>query len=149
MYPAPYSIYKDIYKLLPGHYLQLRENDLKKSLIPNSEVYWSLIESAIYGNNNQLSLSENTIQKDLEKQLQMSVKKQMISDVPLGAFLSGGIDSSSIVAMMQLQSNRPIKTFTIGFSENDYSEAHYAKKIAKYLGTNHTELHVSSNKQWK
>ncbi|MDA8985313.1 asparagine synthase (glutamine-hydrolyzing) [Candidatus Pelagibacter sp.] len=142
--PDPYSIYKDIYKLLPGHYLQLKENELKKNLLPNPKVYWSLIESAIYGNSNQLPLNKNNIQNDLEKRLQSSVKKQMISDAPLGAFLSGGIDSSTVVAMMQSQSNHNIKTFTIGFSEDDYNEAHYAKKIAKHLGTDHTELYCSS-----
>ena len=142
--PAPYSIYKNIYKLSPGHYLQLNESDLKKGLSPSSKAYWSLTESAIFGNNNQLKLGEVDIQKDLEKHLQLSVKKQMISDVPIGAFLSGGIDSSLVVALMQSQSNYPVKTFTIAFNENNYNEAHYAKKIAKHLGTNHTELYVSS-----
>ena len=142
--PDPYSIYKDIYKLLPGHYLQLKENDLKKNLLPTPKAYWSLTESAIYGNSNQLTLGETDIQRELEKYLKDSVKQQMISDVPLGAFLSGGIDSSTIVALMQSQSNHPIKTFTIGFSENNFNEAEYAKKIAKHLGTDHTELYVSS-----
>ena len=144
--PAPYSIYQNIYKLLPGYYLQLKENDLKKNLLPSSKNYWSLPECAIYGNNNQLTLNELDIQKNLEQHLKTSVKKQMISDVPLGAFLSGGIDSSTVVALMQAQSNYPVKTFTIGFSENDYSEAEYAKKIAKHLGTDHSELIVSSKK---
>ncbi len=144
--PAPYSIYKGIYKLLPGHFLQLNENDLKNSLLPSTQYYWSLTECAIDGNNNQLKLSDDEIQIDLEKLMLSSVKKQMISDVPLGTFLSGGIDSSTIVAMMQSQSSSPVKSFTIGFSEHDYSEAKYAKKIAKYLGTNHTELYVSSKK---
>jgi len=144
--PAPYSIYKDIYKLLPGHYLQLKEDDLKKNLLPCSKSYWSLTEHAINGNKNHLKLCENDIQKGLEEYLLSSVKKQMISDVSLGAFLSGGIDSSTIVAMMQSQSNNPIKTFTIGFSENNFSEAPYAKKIANYLGTDHTELFVSPKK---
>ena len=142
--PDPYSIYKDIYKLLPGHYLQLKEDDLKRNLLPTPKPYWSLTKSAIYGNSNQLTLSEADIQKDLEKYIKNSVKKQMISDAPIGAFLSGGIDSSTIVALMQSQSNHPIRTFTIGFSENDFNEAKYAKKIAKHLGTNHTELYVSS-----
>ena len=141
--PAPHSIYKDIYKLLPGHYLQLKENDLKKNLLPSFRKYWSLTDRAINGNNNQLKLSELEIQKELKKKLQLSVKKQMISDVPLGAFLSGGIDSSTVVALMQSQINHPVKTFTIGFDENDYNEAQYAKKIAKHLGTDHTELYVS------
>ena len=142
--PAPYSIYKNIYKLSPGHYLQLKNNDLKKNLLPTSKTYWSLIKKATYGNRNQLILSEPDIQNNLEKCLKNSVRKQMMSDVPFGAFLSGGIDSSLIVALMQSQSTRPIKTFTIGYNEDDYSEAKYAKKIAKHLGTDHTELYVSA-----
>ena len=77
--PAPYSIYKDIYKLIPGHYLQIKEDNLKKNFLPKSKSYWSYIENAIYGNNNQLTLNEKDIQKDLEKHLKSSVKKQMIS----------------------------------------------------------------------
>lgn len=141
--PAPYSIYKNIYKLLPGHYLQLNENDLKNGLLQSQKPYWSATKCAIDGNNNQLKLSVSNIQKDLETHLKSSVKQQMISDVPLGAFLSGGIDSSTVVALMQSQSNYPIKTFTIGFNESDYSEAKYAKKIATHIGTNHTELYIS------
>ena len=144
--PAPYSIYKDIYKLLPGNYLQLRECDLKNGSLPSPKLYWSLIESAIYGNNNQINFNETDIQNDLEEHLKKSVKQQMISDVPLGAFLSGGIDSSTIVALMQLQSDNPVKTFTMGFNESDYNEAKYAKKIAHHLGTDHSELYVSSKK---
>jgi asparagine synthase (glutamine-hydrolysing) len=144
--PAPYSIYKNIYKLLPGHYLHLSENDLKKKILPVSKTYWSLTEKAIYGNNNKLILGEKDIQKELEAHLRLSIKKQMISDVPLGVFLSGGIDSSIVTALMQSQSSHPVKTFTIGFDENNYDEAKYAKKIAKHLGTDHTELYVSSKK---
>ena len=141
--PAPHSIYKNIYKLLPGHYLKLNESDLKKSIIPISKTYWSLVEKAVDGNNNQIKKSDIDIQKDLEKYLRSSVKKQMIADVPLGAFLSGGIDSSTVVALMQLESNHPVKTFTIGFNENDYSEAKKAKKIAQHLSTDHTEFFVT------
>ena len=142
--PDPYSIYKNIFKLLPGHYLELTENDLKKNILTNPKIYWSLTKTAFYGKINQLTLSENNIQNNLEDLLKLSIKKQMISDVPLGAFLSGGIDSSIVVALMQSQSNNPIKTFTIGFSEHDYDEAKYAKKIAKHLHTEHTELYISS-----
>jgi asparagine synthase (glutamine-hydrolysing) len=142
--PAPYSIYKNIYKLLPGNYLQLNENDLRKNLLPNSKPYWSLVDTAIYGVNNPLSLSPEEIKLELEKLLIISVKQQMISDVPLGAFLSGGVDSSTIVALMQTQSARPIKTFTIGFNENDYNEAKYAKEVSRHLGTEHNELYVSA-----
>lgn len=144
--PAPYSIYKDIYKLMPGHYLELKDSDLKKNSLPPTKSYWSFIDTAVYENKNQFSLGDLDIKKDLEKHLKLSVKKQMISDVPLGAFLSGGIDSSTVVALMQSQSSKPIKTFTIGYSENDYDESKYAKKIAKHLGTDHKELYVSPSK---
>ncbi|WP_440677281.1 asparagine synthase (glutamine-hydrolyzing) [Candidatus Pelagibacter sp. HIMB1587] len=143
--PDPYSIYKDIYKLLPGHYLKLTENDLIKNRLPNPKIYWSSIKKAIDGSNNKLKSSEDKIKSDLENKLKLSVKQKMISDVPLGAFLSGGIDSTTIVALMQSQSNRPVKTFTIGFKEDDFNEAKYAKKIAKHLGTDHTELYFSSD----
>jgi asparagine synthase (glutamine-hydrolysing) len=142
--PDPYSIYKDIYKLLPGHYLQLSENYLKKNLLSDPKPYWSLSEIAVNGRENQLKIGEAEIKKELEQHLQSSIKKQMISDVPLGVFLSGGIDSSTVVALMQSQSSLPVNTFTIGFSENGYNEAVYANKIAQHLGTNHTELYVSS-----
>ena len=141
--PDPYSIYKDIYKLLPGHYLKLNENDLNKGLLSNLINYWSLTKCAINGNKNQLDLNSLEIQNDLEEKLKLTVRQQMISDVSTGAFLSGGIDSSTIVSLMQSQSNKPIKTFTIGFSKDDFNEAKYAKKIAKHLGTDHTELYFS------
>lgn len=141
--PDPYSIYKDIYKLLPGHYLKLNENDLNKGLLSNLIKYWSLTKCAINGSKNQLDLNSLEIQNELEEKLKLTVRQQMISDVSTGAFLSGGIDSSTIVSLMQSQSNKPIKTFTIGFSKDDFNEAKYAKKIAKHLGTDHTELYFS------
>ena len=141
--PAPYSIYKNIYKLLPGNYLQLKENDLQSGILPISKPYWSLLDSAVNGVNNSLSLSKEDVGNELEHLIQDSIKKQMMSDVPLGAFLSGGVDSSLIVALMQKVSSRPIKTFTIGFNEKDYNEANYAKEVAKHLGTEHNEMYVS------
>ena len=144
--PDPYSIYNNIQKLLPGNYLELKENDLKKGLLPKITNYWSLTKCAIDGHKNQLPLNALEIQNNLEEQLQLSVKQQMVSDVSTGAFLSGGIDSSTIVSLMQSQSIKPIKTFTIGFRKNDFNEARYAKKIAKHLGTEHTELYFSPKK---
>ena len=144
--PTPYSIYKDIYKLLPGNYLNLKESDLRSGILPKSKPYWSLVDSATKGVNENLSSNKEDVERDLEQLIQNSVQKQMISDVPLGAFLSGGIDSSLIVALMQKVSSRKIKTFTIGFDEKDYNEANYANKVAKHLGTDHTEFYVSPKK---
>ncbi len=142
--PAPHTIYKNIYKLLPGHYLELKQNDLAKKLLNNPKQYWSLKDIVMNSNKNKLNFNYVEIEEDLEKKIKKSVEKQMISDVPIGAFLSGGIDSSTVVALMQSKSTKPVNTFTIGFNENDFSEARYAKKIAKHLSTNHTELYVSS-----
>lgn len=142
--PSPYSIYKNIFKLKPGFYIELEASDLQRGLLPPSKDYWSLIDKKIFGINNQINLNKSKIKDDLKKNLQLAVKKQMISDVPVGAFLSGGIDSSTIVSLMQSQSNKKIKTFTIGFNESDYDEAKHSKKIANYLGTEHNELVISS-----
>lgn len=142
--PAPNSIYKDIFKLLPGNYLQLNEKDLKNGFLPSSKPYWSLVSTAINGTREPLTSNIEDIKKELEQLMKASIKQQMISDVPLGAFLSGGVDSSTIVAMMQKLSSRPIKTFTIGFDEQNYNEANYAKEVSQHLGTDHTEINVSS-----
>lgn len=142
--PDPYSIYKNIYKLLPGHYLQLSEKNLKQNVLPLPKIYWSLAQTAINGTNNQFDKDEMEIENELENQLKLTLKKQMISDAPIGAFLSGGIDSSAIASLMQSQSTKPIKTFTIGFEDKGFNEAHYAKKIAEYIGSDHTEMYISS-----
>lgn len=142
--PAPHSIYKGIHKLLPGSFLQLGVNWVSNSreLIPQS--YWKMAEVALRGVHNPFEGSDQDAVATLEGQLESSIKLQMTSDVPLGAFLSGGIDSSTIVSLMQKQSMRPIKTFTVGFDDDEFNEAQYAKLVAKHLGTDHTELYVSS-----
>ena len=138
---APISIYKNIYKLRPGTILKVSNHITEPIINP----YWSIRDELLsINNNNKKNLNENDIKKEFETLIKDSVKGQMISDVPLGAFLSGGIDSSLIVALMQIQSNKPVKTFTIGFEEKGYNEAIYAEKVANYLNTDHTELYVSS-----
>jgi asparagine synthase (glutamine-hydrolysing) len=137
--PAPYSVYKGIGKLPPGCLLavSLREQ------VPKVWAYWSGVHAAELGVSNIFSGTANQAVDNLELLLLDAVGKQMMSDVPLGAFLSGGIDSSTVVALMQAQSPRPVKTFSIGFHEADYNEAQYAKVVAGHLGTDHTELYVT------
>ena len=139
--PAPYSIYKDIKKLTQGCYLKVSLKDYKQSIF----TYWSSIEEIKKSKKKMFVGSVNEAIEQLNFLLRRSVSEQMIADVPLGAFLSGGIDSSTIVALMQSQSRHPIKTFSIGFSNKNYNEAEYAKKIANYLGCQHTELYVTPN----
>lgn len=138
--PAPYSIYKGIRKLLPGTYLTVTVGTPKED---TPIVYWSAREVAQAGQANLFDGSDQEAIDQLEILLQQSIRQQMVADVPLGAFLSGGIDSSTIAALMQAQSSAPIKTFTIGFYEEDYNEAIYAKEVAGHLGTEHTELYVT------
>ena len=141
--PAPYSIYKNIHKLLPGTYWQCV---LPSSLSPEGEgelkVYWSARNAAELGQKNRFTGSDDEARDALESVLGQSVAGQMLADVPLGAFLSGGVDSSTVVALMQARSSRPVKTFTIGFNEAGYNEAEYAHAVARHLGTEHTELYV-------
>ncbi len=137
--PAPYSIYNKISKLMPGTILSISINDTE----PKISEYWSLKEVAMKGLDNLHSGGDTEVINGLEDVLKRSVEQQMVADVPLGAFLSGGVDSSLIVALMQQQSTQPVKTFTIGFSDDLYNEAKYAKEVAKYLNTDHAELYVS------
>jgi len=139
--PAPYTIFQGIYKLLPGHILSLKIDNISAdhTLIP----YWNakkVVENSV---TNPFAENEIEAAEYLDVLLRDAVKKRMIADVPLGAFLSGGVDSSLVVALMQAQSIRPVKTFTIGFYEDDYNEAKDARKVAQHLGTEHTELYVT------
>ena len=143
--PAPYSIYKGIKKLLPGTYLQLPlGRDVEDLRALNPKNYWSLAEVAAQGQATPFVGSDTDAIAALDSQLKQSIGLQMMADVPLGAFLSGGVDSSAVVALMQAQSMRRVKTFSIGFDEQGYNEAGYAKAVAQHLGTEHTELYVSS-----
>ena len=142
--PTPYSIYKGIKKLPPGTFIKLLVSNGRLSGIePEPVSYWSLGDAINDGINNPFDGSETDAVDALDGLLSASVRQQMVADVPLGAFLSSGVDSSTIVALMQSQSSLPAKTFTIGFKEDGYNEAVHAKAVAAHLGTDHTELYVS------
>ena len=142
--PAPYSIYKGIQKLLPGTYLQVRLGADAGAQTLTPKAYWSMEEIALQAVISPFEGGAIEAIAALDSQLKESIGLQMMADVPLGAFLSGGVDSSAVVALMQAQSMRPVKTFSIGFDEAGYNEAEYAKAVAQHLGTEHTELYVSS-----
>jgi len=138
--PAPWSIYKGIKKLRPAHFVVIRNAGDE---ISEPHCYWDL---AALAENGVASPKENVMETtdELEALLRNAVKSRMAADVPLGAFLSGGFDSTIVAALMQAQSDRPVKTFTIGFNEQGYNEAIHAKAVAKHLGTEHTELYVTA-----
>jgi len=138
--PTPYSIYKGISKLRPGCLLTVSLAQRE----PAIAAYWSGAKVAVEGVANIFTGSAHQAVNDLEVLLKDAVRQQMMADVPLGAFLSGGVDSSTVVALMQAQSSRPVQTFTIGFNEEGYNEAVHAKAVAKHLGTDHTELYVTA-----
>ena len=138
--PAPQSILAGVVKLLPGHILSLRAQDSPLEPRP----YWSLEDVARDGRLSPFTGSLDDAEDELDTLLREVVGLRMIADVPLGAFLSGGIDSSLVVALMQAQSARPVKTFTIGFAEARYDESRYARAIAEHLGTEHTEHRVTA-----
>ncbi len=135
--PSPRSIFKNIFKLEPAQMVLIRKNDFE---ISSKIKYWDLKNSI----NNNKFISDNfdylTIKEQLGVKLRQSVESRMLSDVPLGAFLSGGIDSSLIVSLMQSISSNSLKTFTIGFENKSYDETHKAREISKILGTDHNEI---------
>ncbi len=135
--PAPHAIYRDVRKLQPGRIVTVRAaDDVTES------VYWDAREVARAGTEKPLAIGADEARERLDATLRTAVERRMIADVPLGAFLSGGIDSSLVVALMQRASTRPVRTFTIGFDEEGYDEAGHARAIATHLGTDHTELYV-------
>jgi asparagine synthase (glutamine-hydrolysing) len=152
--PGPHSIYKGIYKLPPGTCLALSASrnalgPVDFSPLPDTAGaslqpwrYWSLRQAAGRSTGHAGSRSSADFVDLLEDRLRATIRDQMIADVPLGAFLSGGIDSSTVVALMQAQSSRPVRTFTIGFHDRDFNEAPHAAAIARHLGTDHTELYL-------
>ncbi|CAM8427382.1 AsnB Asparagine synthase (glutamine-hydrolyzing) [Candidatus Methylopumilus universalis] len=136
---APYSIYNDIYKLEPGSILEISQ----KKTTPNIRRYWNVTDYAAHKNRIEHGVSFENYRINFEQKLTNVIQKQMLADVPVGAFLSGGVDSSLVVALMQSLSSKKIKTFSIGFNDNSKNEAIYSKAIAKFIGTDHTELYIS------
>lgn len=137
--PGGHSIYQGIHKLPPGSLLTVS----RAAPQPVIRAYWSGTKAAVRGVAQPFSGTAQEAVDALETLLKDAVRQQMMADVPLGAFLSGGVDSSTIVALMQTQSERPVKTFTIGFNEEAFNEAEHAKAVARHLGTDHTELYVT------
>ncbi|RZA35830.1 MAG: asparagine synthase (glutamine-hydrolyzing) [Lysobacteraceae bacterium] len=137
--PAPYSVYQGIAKLMPGCLLTVSAAQPKPKIVR----YWSATDAIQAGVDRPFQGNPEQAVDALEALLREAVGMQMAADVPLGAFLSGGIDSSTVVALMQAQSARPVKTFSIGFHEDGYDEAVHAKAVARHLGTEHTELYVT------
>ncbi len=140
--PAPYSIYENIFKLRPGHVLTLRDSELAARAV-SLKPYWQLIDVV---RQSQANLVKNEVEavSMLDATLREAVSQQAVADVPLGAFLSGGVDSSAIVALMQAQSMSPVQTFTIGFEEVAFDESAHALAVSKHLGTDHHVIRVKA-----
>ncbi|HEY4821909.1 MAG TPA: asparagine synthase (glutamine-hydrolyzing), partial [Xanthobacteraceae bacterium] len=136
--PAPRTIFREVEKLAPGHRLEVNGANVAVRR------YWDVADVARRGQQACDRRAEPDIVEELHALLADAVKRQMVSDVPLGAFLSGGIDSSAVVALMQRAASRPVKTFSIGFREQAFNEADHAKAVARHLGTDHTELVLSA-----
>jgi asparagine synthase (glutamine-hydrolysing) len=141
--PGPYCIYASVRKLPPGSWLEITPRHLAARSLASPQRYWSAADVATAAQRAPLDIDDTAAIDELERLLGASVRRQMISDVPLGAFLSGGVDSSTIVALMQRQSPARVRTFSIGFAESDFDESHYARRVAEHLGTDHTELTVT------
>ena len=137
--PAPYSIYRGIWKLEPGKILKVKSPFDKLEI----ETYWSMIETAVFGQKNLFRGNETEAAQELERLLRVSIAGQMAADVPVGAFLSAGIDSSTVVSLMQALSGQKVRTFTVGMWEEKFNEAPVAKEIADCLGTEHTEVYIT------
>lgn len=138
--PGPYSIYKNVSKVEPGTILSFKAGELNS---PQVATYWSVREMVERCYKDQLPGNDTVVMDELERLLLKTIGREMVSDVPLGAFLSGGVDSSLIVALMQAQSSKPVQTFTIGFNEENFNEAQHAQAVADHIGTDHTAVYLS------
>lgn len=141
--PSPFSIYKGVHKVNPGTILSIKLSDHCLFNITEKR-YWSVREVAVNGLANRIEGSEDEILDRIEEVATEAIRCRLVSDVPLGAFLSGGIDSATVVALMRSVSNAPVRTFTVGFREDGFNEAEHAGRIARHLGTDHTELYITS-----
>lgn len=139
--PSPWTIYDGVRKLPPASIATIRPAEGPGAV--SIQTYWSLSQAAERGIRHQFQGSETEAKAALDGQLRQAVRGQMVADVPVGAFLSGGIDSSALVSIMQALSDRPVRTFTIGFNEAEYNESEHARAVARHLGTDHTDLYVS------
>jgi asparagine synthase (glutamine-hydrolysing) len=140
--PKPRSIFSGICKLVPGALLEIKSS-VAEGELPEPQAFWSLDQIIVEGVKHRFDGDPDDAVDELENLLSAAIKQQQMSDVPLGAFLSGGIDSSTVVALMQASSSIPVKTYTIGFEEKCYNEANHARAVAAHLHTEHTELYVS------
>ena len=138
--PAPYCIYRGFRKVLPGTIVTIADPTTREA---RTLTYWSAAEIVERGLADPFRGNDREAADRLEVLLREAIALRMRADVPLGAFLSGGVDSSTVVALMQAQSGRPVRTFSIGFADDDYNEAHHARAVAEHLRTDHTELYVS------
>lgn len=137
-FPTPHTVYKEVRKLTPGYLLEVQESETF-----DEQPFWKIADHISAARGNPFRGTREDAVDSLDDLLSDAVRLRMISDVPLGAFLSGGIDSSLVVATMQRQSAKPIETFSIGFTEEAYNEAPFAEKVAKHLGTNHEQWIIS------
>jgi asparagine synthase (glutamine-hydrolysing) len=151
--PSPHSIYQDIYKLRPGQILSVPSDSAWHPVAPGllhksssreiyAETYWSYLDVVRQGLERPVVDHDEALD-GLDKVLADAIRGQSVADVPVGAFLSGGIDSSTVVALYQKYTSRPVNTFSIGFDESAFNEAHFAKEVAAYFGTSHNELYVT------
>ncbi|MGX9574359.1 asparagine synthase (glutamine-hydrolyzing) [Mesorhizobium sp. f-mel] len=146
--PDNRCIWQGVFKLPPGSVLSLTAADFAHarsagSLSNRIRQWWSLAEVAEKGRQEPIAGTDQELTNELDKLLRLAVRQRMVADVPLGGFLSGGVDSSAVVALMQAQSSKPVRTFTIAFGEGGFDEAPHAAEVARHLGTDHTELHLS------
>ena len=141
--PGPKSIWQGFSKLQPGHRITLRLDQVQSGLLPDAEPWWDPVSDALSSRADMFAGSMEDARREGDALLLASTSRRMMSDVPLGAFLSGGIDSSMTVALMQASASRPVRTFSIGMAEHGFDESPAARAVAEYLGTDHTELVLS------